>query len=154
MERICDFDFLEGKWKVLNRRLNERLAGCTEWSEFTLDYEFHSQMLGRMNMDRIYGDRDGQYFEGASVRTYDDKTGMWVIYWSDLDHPGLTENVRGCFNGEIGTFYGMDTVGSARYMLRFIWNLESKEHPVWEQAYFDPETGEWETNWIMKFRRV
>ena len=29
-----DFDFLIGKWKVHNRKLNSRLSGCSEWTEF------------------------------------------------------------------------------------------------------------------------
>src|SRR5690242_10340018 len=29
-----DFDFLVGDWDVVNRRLNQRHAGSTEWDEF------------------------------------------------------------------------------------------------------------------------
>jgi len=29
-----DFDFLVGKWKMHNRRLNKRLEDCTAWTEF------------------------------------------------------------------------------------------------------------------------
>ena len=29
-----DFDFMIGEWTVTHRRLNARLAGCTEWTEF------------------------------------------------------------------------------------------------------------------------
>jgi len=29
-----DFDFLNGKWKVHNRKLKSRLSGCSEWTEF------------------------------------------------------------------------------------------------------------------------
>src|SRR5258708_10074840 len=28
-----DFDFLVGKWKMHNRRLNKRLENCKEWTE-------------------------------------------------------------------------------------------------------------------------
>lgn len=29
-----DFDFIIGDWRVRHRRLNSRLTGCTEWTEF------------------------------------------------------------------------------------------------------------------------
>ena len=29
-----DFDFFIGRWRVHHRRLNERLAGCKDWTEF------------------------------------------------------------------------------------------------------------------------
>lgn len=29
-----DFDFIVGDWKVLHRRLDARLANCTDWTEF------------------------------------------------------------------------------------------------------------------------
>src|SRR2546430_14144555 len=29
-----DFDFLVGKWKMHNRRLNKRLEDCKDWTEF------------------------------------------------------------------------------------------------------------------------
>src|SRR5436190_4699196 len=29
-----DFDFLVGKWKMHNRRLNKRLENCKDWTEF------------------------------------------------------------------------------------------------------------------------
>ena len=30
-----DFDFIVGNWNVRHRRLNSRLTGCTEWTEFS-----------------------------------------------------------------------------------------------------------------------
>ena len=29
-----DFDFVVGDWQVRHRRLNERLCGCRDWTEF------------------------------------------------------------------------------------------------------------------------
>lgn len=32
--RTHEFGFLRGDWQVMNRRLRERLTGCTAWDEF------------------------------------------------------------------------------------------------------------------------
>ncbi len=31
---VDDFDFIIGTWRVHHRRLNERFANCTQWTEF------------------------------------------------------------------------------------------------------------------------
>jgi hypothetical protein len=39
-----DFDFLVGKWKMHNRRLNKRLEDCKDWTEFD-SYDENWKML-------------------------------------------------------------------------------------------------------------
>ena len=36
---IYDFNFLIGKWNVLNKKLKKRLVGCDEWTEFQAEME-------------------------------------------------------------------------------------------------------------------
>ncbi len=154
-ERTCDdFEFLAGRWRVTNRRLRERLVGSTEWDEFELDYEFQSMLGGLANVDRLYGDLNGERFEGMSVRTYDPARDEWTIFWADVHRPQLSENVRGRFEDGVGTFFGIEEIGGTRYILRFRWQSSAPGTARWEQAFFDPATDSWETNWIMIFRRA
>ena len=47
-----DFDFLEGKWKVRNRKLVARLANSNEWDEF--DSELHMRKILAGNVENYY----------------------------------------------------------------------------------------------------
>lgn len=43
---IQNFDFLVGKWSVLNKRLKERLKGSNEWTEFPAEMESKTILNG------------------------------------------------------------------------------------------------------------
>jgi hypothetical protein len=141
-----DFDFIEGRWKVDNHQLRNS-GGSDGWNHFELDYEGWSMMGALANVDRIYGQRAGKYFEGVSVRTFDPATRDWTIYWMDINHPHLTEEVRGHFEGDAGTFL------STNKATRFIWRREMPDKAHWRQELLLPQ-GRWETNWKMDFRHV
>jgi len=153
---INDFNFLVGKWKVLNRRLKERLKGCEEWVEFEAEMETKEILNGLGFMDEMKSSFFGDGFAGLSVRIVNPASGEWRIYWADTENPerGLTEQVVGKFENGIGVFQGIEVFEGKEMTLRFIWKKESKESAHWEQAYFDEITGEWETNWTMLFTRA
>ena len=46
-----DFDFLVGKWKMHNRRLNKRLEDCKDWTEFDSSDENFKILGGIADMD-------------------------------------------------------------------------------------------------------
>src|SRR5205814_9339645 len=46
-----DFDFLVGKWKMHNRRLNKRLESCKDWTEFESWDENTKILSGTADMD-------------------------------------------------------------------------------------------------------
>lgn len=149
-----DFDFLFGRWSVINRRRKEWLAGCEGWEEFTLDYEAQPLLGGAANLDRIWGERNGASFEGVSVRTYDKTLDAWTIYWMDSVGVRLTEQVRGHFRDGVGEFFGEEPFKGRDRKLRFLWRSDGAEGPLWEQAYYDDDRGDWETNWEMLFSRA
>jgi hypothetical protein len=96
-----DFDFLAGKWKMHNRRLNQRLEGCTEWTEFESSDENTRILNGTADMD-IYSTnempgQEGKHFEGLTVRLFDPKTRLWSLYWvasatGTMDPPALVRS--------------------------------------------------------------
>ena len=148
-----DFAFLVGSWRITHKRLEKRLEGSKTWSAFETEYECQCFMKGLANVDRLWGVLDGQYFEGVSVRTFDPHPGEWTIYWMDTRFPALKEQVRGQFDGDRGEFYGQTGFDGKKIAVRFLWFKISPREARWEQAYKHPETGEWETNWIMAFDR-
>ncbi len=150
---MSDFGFLTGRWTIRHQRLTEVMSGCTEWTRFQTGYEAWQLLGGLANMDRTYGEVDGAHFEGVSVRTFDPETGEWTIYWMDIWNTTLREQVRGRFEDGVGTFYGTERHQGIEYRMRFVWKDITATTARWEQAYQDPDSGEWETNWIMEFTR-
>ncbi len=75
---VRDFDFLAGKWRVRHRKLVDRLAGSTEWREFTGASEsFH--VMGRTALvdDNFLDDPTGAY-RAASLRHFDAKADISI----------------------------------------------------------------------------
>ena len=150
---IQNFDFLIGKWTVLNKRLKERLKNNTDWIEFTAHMETKPILNGLGLMDEMKSSHFGDNFIGFSIRMVNPQTNIWTIYWADTSTPEnyLKEQVVGEFKNGIGTFYGNEIYQGKKYKLRFTWKKYEENTALWEQAYFDVNANEWETNWIMEF---
>jgi hypothetical protein len=149
-----DFDFWIGRWKVRNRVLRERLAGCDEWDEFDATVEARLILDGLGNEDEFQTDHDGG-FTGMSFRFFDPERGLWSIYWADSRRPGVLDRpVFGAFAGDVGVFEGPDTFAGRPILMRFTWTGVTTPTPRWEQAFSDDAGGTWETNWIMDFTRA
>ncbi|WP_298903558.1 hypothetical protein [uncultured Psychroserpens sp.] len=153
---IYDFNFLIGKWTVLNKKLKERLNNCNEWTEFQAEMQTKPFLNGLGLMDEMKSSHFGDDFIGFSIRMVNPKTNSWTIYWADTAHPEnyLKEQVVGEFKNGIGEFYGEETYEGRSYKLRFTWTKPSENTALWKQAYFDEKNSQWETNWIMEFTKM
>jgi hypothetical protein len=148
-----DFDFWMGRWKAHNRRLRERLAGCTEWDEFESKVIARSILGGTANEDVFLTDYAGGYV-GMSFRFFDPATKLWSIYWADSRNPGpLDPPVVGRFDGDVGIFEGPDTFEGRPILVRYTWSGVTTPTPRWEQAFSEDDGETWETNWVMDFAR-
>jgi hypothetical protein len=146
-----DFDFLMGSWKVHNRMLRKRLAGCGEWDEFEATSVARTMLDGLANEDEFRTDFCGGFI-GMSFRFYDPKTDLWSIYWADSRRSGaLDPPVYGSFAGDRGVFLGEDTFEGRPILVRFIWSEINSGTPRWEQAFSEDDGDTWETNWVMEF---
>ena len=149
-----DFDFLHGRWIVRNRRLRERLVGCTEWDAFDAEQACRPILGGFGNEDELVSDAFGdRRFIGMTIRLFDPREREWSIYWVDNRSVQLQPPVRGRFARGIGTFHGRDVHAGMPVLARFIWTPIDDDHARWEQAFSTDEGTHWETNWIMEFER-
>jgi hypothetical protein len=145
-----DFDFLIGRWNVHNRRLRERLRGCTEWQEFPATHSARLLLGGLGNEDEFRTDF-WPGFIGMSFRFFNPAAKRWAIYWADNLRGTLEPPVFGSFRGDIGVFEGKDSFEGHPILVRFTWSGVTSATPRWEQA-FSPDIGTtWETNWVMEF---
>ena len=156
MIEIKNFDFLIGKWSVLNKRLKERLRNSNNWEEFDAEMETKPILNGLGLMDEMKSSHFGDEFIGLSIRMLNPKTNEWKIYWADTENPELLlkEQVVGKFENGIGEFFGEEMYQGKKMKLRFVWKKESINTAQWEQAYYDELNKQWETNWIMIFTAI
>jgi len=148
-----DFDFLyRNDWKVENRVLRGRLVGSEEWDSFEGTLEDVKPILnGLGNVDRFSAVRGGREFHATSLRIFDPNEKIWRIYWADTYSYKMTYQVEGPFVDGVGEMIGEEMFQGKMIRLRFLWTEVDTGTPHWEQAYFDEDAGEWETNWIMRF---
>lgn len=156
-----DFDFWMGQWKVHNRRLIKRLAGCTEWETFDAD-SFAQPLpadIGNLDEFRPIGWRPG--FVGATLRLFSPQSQRWSIYWLENQTAGvdpetglLNTPVVGRFDNGVGTFTARERFEGREVIVRFIWSGITADAARWEQAFSPDDGASWETNWIMEMRRV
>jgi hypothetical protein len=149
-----DFDFLQGKWTVKNRKLKERLCGSQHWLEFDSCLHMQKALNGKGNIENYYTTFDGQSFEGMAIRLYDANTRLWKIYWIDSSGPVMDQHpVTGSFEDGVGKFYAADECKGKAIIVLYQWDASDPNHPVWSQA-FSPDNGStWEWNWEMILTR-
>lgn len=149
-----DFDFLFGAWRIHNRYLNARLRHSTEWTAFEARSQVEPLLNGFGHLDRYSAVRDGQPFEGITLRLFDPATGEWSLHWADTARaPTLLPPMVGRFTGDVGEFLGEETVDGRTVRCRFLWTRAGAGSPRWEQAFSDDGGRSWETNWIMTLTR-
>jgi hypothetical protein len=149
-----DFDFILGDWDVRHRRLDSRLTGCTEWTEFAGTSSTRKILGGFGNVeDNVLHFPDGDV-RAAAFRSFDPAAGTWAIWWLDHRAPHhLDVPVVGGFDDGLGTFFAQDTLEGRPIRIRFIWNPNAGGHPRWQQAFSADAGATWETNWTMEFVR-
>jgi hypothetical protein len=148
-----DFDFLQGRWQVYNRKLKTRLNDCTEWTEFPATQELRKILQGMGNTDIFAAEFDGKPFEGMTLRLFNPATRLWSIYWADSNAVTMDPPVQGSFHEKVGHFITRDTFNGREILVRFKWDATDPEKPVWSQAFSADNGDTWEWNWFMYFCR-
>ena len=116
-----DFDFMIGSWTVSHRRLNSRLVGCNEWTEFTGTSTTRKILRGFGNVeDNVLNFPEGSA-HAVAVRSFDPKSKKWAIWWLDGRSPHhLDVPVVGQFNQGVGSFYADDVLDGKPIKVRFL----------------------------------
>ena len=145
-----DFDFLNGEWTAVNRRLQKVLVGCTDWYEFPATLSFRHLIGGIANVDELLAPEQG--INGATLRTFDIERQEWSIFWVNQRNGRMEPPVVGVFVDGIGTFTGPDVYDGMPITVRFRWDATGPA-PHWEQAFSTDDGQTWETNWTSDFTR-
>lgn len=149
-----DFDFFIGRWQGHNRRLRERLKGCTDWEEFEGIVVDRKILGGIGNLDEVTFHRETGYAQGVTLRLFDPKTQEWSIYWGSSVGGMLEIPMIGKFKDGRGEFYAQEVFENQHIFSRLIWSEITENSCRWEQAFSTDGGKTWETNWIMDFTRL
>jgi hypothetical protein len=151
---LADFDFIIGDWNVRHRRLNQRLCGCNDWTEFNGRSSTRKILEGFGNVEDNVLYFPDQVVHAAAFRSFDARSETWAIWWLDGRAPHhLDAPVVGGFTGSVGRFFADDSLEGVPIKVRFIWNSNLGGNPTWEQAFSADGGVTWETNWTMEFSR-
>lgn len=150
---LIDFNGLEGVWEVESLSLRERMVADKIWQTNRMETRFRILLGGLVAINDTYGTFNNRPMHGMMIRTYDPDLDEWRFQWMSEGYPHLTEQVRGRFQDGIGTFFGTETNAGRLFDMRFRWKKISADHFLWEQAYRNQETGEWEVNWTLDFKK-
>jgi len=153
-----DFDFLVGKWKMHNRRLNKRLENCKDWTEFDSSDENSKTLSGTADMD-IYSTtempgQEGKHFEGLTLRLFNPNTRLWSLYWVASNTGVLDPPVVGSFENNVWQFFCKDTFKGKPIIVMFRWDARNKDRPVWGQAFSSDNGKTWEWNMYNVSERI
>jgi hypothetical protein len=153
-----DFDFLVGKWKMHNHRLNKRLENCKDWTEFDSSDENWKTLSGTADMD-IYSTtempgQEGKHFEGLTPRLFNPTTRLWSLYWVASNTGVLDPPVVCSFENGVGHFFCKDTFKGKPIIVMFPWDARNKDRPVWGQAFSTDNGKTWEWNFYNVSERV
>jgi len=148
---VGDFDFLIGSWRVANRRLVERLVGCTDWEEFDATSRGWQLLDGAGNVDEF---RFPDGTSATTLRLFDAERQQWSLYWATSVEGRLLPPVHGGFVDGVGTFYGDDTHHGTPVRVRYVWSAIAATSARWEQSFSVDGGQQWEKNWIMELSRT
>jgi hypothetical protein len=153
-----DFDFLAGKWKMHNRKLNKRMVGCKDWTEFESSDENHKILTGVGNVD-TYSSTElpgsiGKLFEGFTIRLFNPATRLWSLYWIPSTTGIMDPPVVGSFENNVGHFFGKDTFNGIDIIFVFRWDKRDPSNPVWGQAFSADKGKTWEWNFYNVSTRI
>ena len=153
-----DFDFLEGSWRVKNRKVRDPRAGASaDWIEFDSEVESRSVLGGLGNMDTYEAlDLPGSgRFHGLALRLFEPATGLWRIWWASSAGNGcLDPPLTGRFVEGEGLFAGDDYLAGHPIQVRFVWSEITNVSARWEQAFSFDGGRSFAVNWVMEFSRA
>jgi hypothetical protein len=144
-----DFSFLEGEWKLAQKRLK----GPADWDIFEGAATVRSILGGVVSVEELrIPARD---FSGMGLRSLDLEKKVWHDVWMNgksgvVVGPG----VPGSFEDGVGIFVSEEEEKGVKVLVAGVWDNISKTTCRWRQAASKDDGKTWDQNWIMDWTRV
>ncbi len=148
-----DFDFLLGKWKVVNYRLARWLCGSREWIEFESRHEERKLSTGRGTVAFHEYVMDRVPYERNILREYHEKFDFWKIDRLDPRTSLQMSPLKGTFWDNKGSFISRGVLRGSDVLVHVEWTHICDTFANWEQSLSRDNGRTWETSWVMEFCR-
>jgi hypothetical protein len=147
MGAVTDFDFLPGRWKIVNHKLVDGV-----WETFEATSDAFAMLEGGGNHDHFFSEG----YEGFSLRLYDPEQDLWRIWWSSTARRGrLDPPVEGRFADDgTATFETDDVLDGVPIRVRFRWTDITGDAARWEQFFSYDSGATFQSNWVMELSRL
>ena len=146
-----DFDFLNGNWKIWNRKL--KAGESRGWDEFPGEATVWAILGGVCSIEELR--IPARNFSGMGLRVLDVEKRVWSDYWMNAKAGVLgSAGVRGSFENGAGVFISDDTEDGKPVLSRGLWDGISKTHCRWSQSVSRDGGKTWNELWLMQWTRV
>lgn len=146
-----DFAFLEGNWKIQDRRLKQ--GTVNEWNDVEGEATCWSILDGAGSIEELrIPARD---FYGMGLRLLDRHQETWNAFRVDAKSGTMNGPPQaGRFQNGAGTFVAHEVENGARIHVKGVWDQVTPESCRWTQSVSRDNGKTWQDNWVMTWNRM
>lgn len=146
--RPGDFDFLDGEWKIDNRRWKDGA-----WDRFEGEASVRSILGGQVSIEELR--IPARQFSGMGLRLLDVERRLWADFWVNARSGVLGgEPAWGSFVDGVGRWDSDDRDGDQAIIVRGVWDQVTRGSCRWYQATSRDGGRTWQDNWVMHWSRA
>jgi hypothetical protein len=148
----ADFNFLDGWFEVVNRRLRDPLDPASGWDEFAATTRALVLFDGAVSVDEMWFPEQQHY--GMSLRIFNPADRQWSVYWVDGRRGRLEPPVRGSWQDGECWFTGREHLAGKPIDVSYSWFDVTSAAAKWEQCFSVDGGQTWQPNWRMTWTRL
>ena len=146
--RAGDFDFLNGEWKIDNRRWKDGA-----WDRFEGEATVRGILGGLASIEELR--IPARQFGGMGLRLLDVERRLWADFWVNARNGVLGgEPSWGSFVDGVGRWDSDDQDGDQPIIVRGAWDQITPRSCRWLQATSRDGGRSWQENWVMHWTRA
>lgn len=146
-----DFDFLSGRWKILNHKRRSGPNGSF-WDVFEGEATVNAILAGICSVEELR--IPARKFSGMGLRLLDVKKAQWSDFWVNAASGELgAEGLPGSFEGGAGIFQNEEDDNGVKVLYRSVWDRITPTSCRWQQGASRDGGRAWVLDWSMDWTR-
>lgn len=147
-----DFDFLTGRWKILNHKRRQGPQGSF-WDVFAGEATVHALLGGICSVEELR--IPARNFSGMGLRLLDVNKAQWSDFWVNAASGALgAQGLPGSFEGGAGIFQEASEEDGQPVLYRSVWDRITPTSCRWQQAASRDGGRTWVMDWSMDWTRL